>query len=268
VEEREVLARRQGQRARRLRTDAEMGQLVAARLPGLLRGLAGTGAGTARAMTATEVAEHVRTAYDPAVRTHLDDVRARGSDVALTWGDAGPAGAVEAWASYRHDSGASITWSMAEAPRGAVADSVLADLLAPNADVPVKRVTLVYRPHSAAEAASVVDRDVRTAIGRTGTRHGVDRAPLTQAAVAAQQAAREEAAGAGIVRFSLLVTATVEDPAQLPQAAETVDQLGRASRIRLRRAYGHQAAAFAAALGVGVVLTEHVNVPTAVREAL
>jgi hypothetical protein len=52
------------------------------------------------------------------------------------------------------------------------------------------------------------------------------------------------------------------------QAAETVDQLGRASRVRLRRAYGCQSAAFAAALGVGVILPAHVAVPELLREAL
>jgi hypothetical protein len=174
---------------------------------------------------------------------------------------------VEAWGSYRHDDAASITWTMTSPPRGAVDSGVLADLLAPHSDVTRKRVTLVYRPHTAAEAATIADRDVRTAIGKSGTR-GVERAGVTAAVTHAEQAAKEEAQGAGLTRFSLLVTATVDDVDQLAQAAETVDQLGRASRVRLRRAYGCQSAAFAAALGVGVVLPAHVAVPELLREAL
>jgi hypothetical protein len=66
----------------------------------------------------------------------------------------------------------------------------------------------------------------------------------------------------------LLVTATVDDRAKLAAAAEVVDQLGGASRLRLRPCYGSQAAAFTAALGVGVVLPRHVLVPAGLRDNL
>ena len=81
-------------------------------------------------------------------------------------------------------------------------------------------------------------------------------------------AAAEEAAGAGLTRFSLLVTATVTDPALLPHVADLVDQAGGASRLKLRRVYAGQSAAFAAALGIGLVLHRHVQVPAAVRQFL
>ena len=66
----------------------------------------------------------------------------------------------------------------------------------------------------------------------------------------------------------MLVTATVDDPAHLPAAAEVIDQLGPACQLRLRRCYFSQAAAFTAALGVGVVLPKHVAIPDVVRNAL
>ena len=66
----------------------------------------------------------------------------------------------------------------------------------------------------------------------------------------------------------MLVTATVDDPAKLAQAADVVDQLGLACQLRLRRCYFSQAAAFTAALGVGLVLPQHVAVPEIVREHL
>jgi len=70
-------------------------------------------------------------------------------------------------------------------------------------------------------------------------------------------------ASAGLTRFALLVTVTA-DPAALEEVAEQAVQLGRACRLRLRlrlrlrRCYGSQAAAFAAAFGVGLVLPAHV----------
>lgn len=267
VEERERFARRPEGRPSRVRTAAEMAELIGGRLPGLLRGLSRTGAGTPRVMSATEIAESVRVAYDPASADHVDALRATGADTHVTWDTAGPAAHAEAWGSYRHDSAASITWSMAGAPRGVVESRVLTDLLAAHEAVDRKRVTLIYRPHDAAKAAAIADADVRTAIGRANGRAESKAAETAQLA-AARQAAREEAAGAGMTRFAMLVSATVQDPANLARAAETVDQLGRASRIQLRRCYGSQAASFAACLGVGVILPAHVSVPDLLRDYL
>jgi len=267
--ERERFTRRPAERAApRVRTADEMAVLVAGRLPGLLRALSLTGAGTPRPMSAAEVVEMVRTAYDPAAAEHLDALRAAGEPSEVTWDTAGPSGAVEEWGSYRHDGAASITFQMVGAPKGAVQSTVLRDLLAASEDVVRKRVTLIYRPHSAGEAAAIADADVRTAHGRATARAGEGKATETAQLAAARQAAREEASGAGVTRLSMLVTATVDDPAKLPQAAETVDQLGRASRLTLRRVYGAQSAAFTAALGVGVVLPSHVNVPAVIRDYL
>ncbi len=149
------------------------------------------------------------------------------------------------------------TFAAVDAPRGAVTSRVLAALLGECKGALRKRVTLTFRPHRAGDAAAIVDADVRTAIGWEGARAGEAKATETAALAAARQTAREEAAGAGLTRFALLVTVTA-DPAALEEVAEQAVQLGRASRLRLRRCYGSQAAAFAAALGVGLVLPAHV----------
>jgi len=99
-------------------------------------------------------------------------------------------------------------------------------------------------------------------------RKGEVKAGESLALASARQSASEQAAGAGLTRFSMLVTATVDDPAKLPQAAEVIDQLGPACQLRLRRCYFGQAAAFTAALGVGVVLPKHVSVPEVIRDYL
>jgi len=259
-----------GKAARRSRvlTPAEMAAQVGSRLPALLRELASTGAGGVRALNAAELAQTVRVAYDPAAGPVLDGLHAHGQDPQVDWAGAGPAGQVEGWGSLRHDSGTSVTWQMTEAPRGAVQSQVLRAVLEPSDELTRKRVTLLYRPHDPASAARIADADVRTALGKATMRKGETRAHESSDLLAARQTAGEEAAGAGLTRFALLVTVTVTDPAALAHATDLIDQAGGASRLRLRRVYAGQSASFAAALGVGLVLPAHVAVPAVLRQYL
>jgi hypothetical protein len=80
--------------------------------------------------------------------------------------------------------------------------------------------------------------------------------------------AAEEARGAGLVNFGLLVTATVTDRERLELARKAVDYLAPTARLQLRPVYGSQDNAFAAALPLGLVLPSHLKVPTELREAL
>jgi hypothetical protein len=258
----------------RVRSEHDMAAEIGRRLPLLLHQLRGTGAGLVRAMTAAEVAATVRSAYDPTAPAFGDFAAASAGDcgfsppAATYWDNAGPAATVEAWGDLRHDNAASTTWQMVEPPRGAVTSRVLEQLLQPHDELIRKRVTLLYRPYEPASAARVADADVRTSLGRATARPGESRAVETLALAAARQAAAEQAAGAGLVRFSLLVTATVHEPSHLPHAGQQVEQLAAACQLRLRRCYGSQAAAFTAALGVGVVLPSHIAVPELVRDQL
>ncbi|MFJ2561323.1 MULTISPECIES: SCO6880 family protein [unclassified Streptomyces] len=246
------------------RTAEEMAVDLGTRLPGLTSGLSMTGAGTARPLTATELAEAVRIAYDPAVATLVEEARAAGGS-GLTWDDAGPQAAEETREHYWHDSAWSVTWAMSEAPRGEILSSALTGLLVPHADIARKRVTLLYRPHDPASAARIVERDRRDAIFRAQS-GPVGKARDHAALQAAEQTANEEASGAGVVRFGLVVTATVTSAADLPRAQAAVDNLAAPARIRLRLVRGSQASAFAAGLPIGLVLPLHLVVPTAIRD--
>ncbi len=248
----------------RRRDRYEMAREIGTRLPGLSARLGMTGAGEARPMTERQIAEMVRIAYDPSVHSLIEAARDVGGS-GLTWADAGPVMAQESFGNYLHDSAASITWGMSEAPRGEVLSSVLTGLLAPHRDIARKRVTILYRPHDPASAAQLVERDRRDAAFRLGGPKPAARDVVSHAA--AEQSAREEAKGAGLVRFAMLVTATVESPADLPAAAAAVDVLAPPARIQLRRMYGSQATAFAAALPIGIVLPDHVLVPQFIRNA-
>jgi hypothetical protein len=250
-------------------TAAQMGDLITERVAGLCASLArGTGAGAAAPMTPSQVVAIARTAYDPDAAGLFDAAAAEGLEHGLSWAQAGPVAAVEAWDHYRHDGAVSVTYKMASAPAGEVPAAVLAPLLDPTPGLARKRVTLIYRHHDAAEAARIADADLRTAASRAGERRGQVRAEHSAALARARAAADEQAAGAGLTRLSLLVTATVTDPASLPAARTLLEQLGAQSRLVLRPCYGSQAAAFTAALGLGVLPTDVTRIPDTLRDAL
>ena len=229
-------------------------------LRGLMTALGACGVAVAGLATASEIAGAVRAAYDPASRgevARLVTAERAGRTPAetLSWLDAGPVGATELADAYQHDSGISITWGWHEAPRLNVTATVLARLTGPGRYP--KRVTLQYRPFPAAAATRVLEQEVNAAGFRSAYRHrtGRDETARDHADLArAAQAAAEEAAGAGVVLIGCYVTVTVADPADLPAAAADIEAAAEQSRIRLRRLYYAQAAAFAATLPCGVCL--------------
>ncbi|MBF6325878.1 SCO6880 family protein [Nocardia cyriacigeorgica] len=237
---------------------AEQAREIGSRLQGVLSQLARAGL-PATPMQAWEVLGLVRTRYDLAAQR---DVEAAGPAITDTqsWDSVGPIAHRDRWDHYLHDGGRSITWEMDAAPRGAVMENVLEELLRPRADVPRKRVAIVYRLHSAAEATTLVDSDFKDAIAAEQTERGIGTAGA-QIRVANTKAAREEQArGAGLTRFGALITVTDHLDGDLPGIEASVNAMAEASRLSVRRCYGSQAAAFAASLGIGLVLPEHTSI--------
>jgi hypothetical protein len=249
------------------RSAEEMGREIASRMAGFTAGLQATGAGAAHPLTAQELCETIRIAYDPAAAVLIDEARAVGDPPQPLWTEVGPSAAEVSWDGYRHDSAFSCTWAMTQAPRGTVQSGVLARLLAPHPDIARKRVTLLYRPIDPARAAAMVEADLRAAEFRQSS-SSKPAARDVLAVRAAAATASEEAAGAGLVDFGMLVTATVLDRSREPDARAAIDNLSAAARIRLRPVYGSQDSAFAAALPLGLVLTKHLRVPAEVRDRL
>jgi hypothetical protein len=245
----------------------EMGRELSSRVPGLTAALQATGAGAAHPLSAQELCETIRIAYDPAAAVLIDEAHASGDVPEMLWSDVGPSAAQASWNGYRHDGAFSCTWAMTQAPRGNVQSGVLARLLAPHRDIARKRVTLLYRPIDAARAAAMVESDLRAAEFRqTSTSKPAARDVLAVRAAAAT--AREEASGAGLVNFGMLVTATVMDADDQADARAAIDNLSATARIRLRPVYGSQDSAFAAALPLGLILSKHLKVPAELREKL
>lgn len=235
----------------------ETGQI----LTGLESALGACGVTVLGRARAADIAGIVRTAFDPAVRGHINRLLTSGISPALeqqlNWASAGPAGAEERWDCYQHDSGTSVTYAWREAPRQHIHCDVLARLVAPG-PYP-KRVSLQYRPFPASAAARTLDSEVRAAEFRheysRRTRRDVTARDAHDHA-RARQAADEEARGAGVSLLGLYVTVTVTDPSQLPRATADTEAAAESSKIRLQRLYRSQAAGFTATLPCGICLPE------------
>lgn len=254
---------RTGRRA----TADEMALELATRLPNLTAGLASTGAGHVRPTTAQELCEVIRIAYDPAAPSVIDEAKAMGQRIELHWSEVGPAAHQAFWDKYRHDGAWSVTWAMTIAPRGEVLDRVLQPLLAPHRAIARKRVTILYKVMDPGIAARIVEADMKSSDFRT---YSSSRPAARQQAdqAAAERTRQEEARGAGLIDFGMLVTATVTDSEALIDAVAAVERLSSQSRMRLRAVYGSQDSAFAAALPLGIVPESHLLVPSTVRGAL
>ena len=231
---------------------AEIGRI----LTGLESALGSCGVAVLGRASAEELAAVVRGAFDPGARGEMDRLLAapvEHRETLLDWTDAGPLAADESWDRYRHDSGVSVSWGWHEPPRQQVTSGVLTRLLSPGRYG--KRVTIMYRALSAGESARILEDQVNAAAFRDAYRKAQRRDETARDAadrIRAQQAAREEAQGAGVVLMSMYVTATVGDERDLSAAVADIEARAEQSKIRVRRLFGSQAAGFAATLPAGV----------------
>ena len=251
-----------GGRGKDRRGVEEMATEIGTQLPDMIGALAGTGAGAAVAMSPTDVAITAWAAFHPEEAADLDDLAGGEELVDLDWESAGPSAAQELWDRYKHDSGISVSWVMEGAPRGSVKETVLKRLLEPHPHLPRKRVTIYYRPLDSAAAAAWADRQRNV----VATNHGQLAAARETSTTQAAANARDEARGAAVLRFAVITTITVTDEEQLRRAIKAIRNLHAGARLVMSRAYGQQAAAFSAGLGLGVLLPDHVTLPKVLTE--
>ena len=241
----------------RPRTVDEAVEEIGRALPGLQDALGLCGVAVLGRADPRYLAGTVQAAFDPTVRGQMARLLANPTASTagewLSWEHAGPIAADELRDRYVHDSGISVSWAMHEAPRQQVHSDVLARLVAPGRYP--KRVTLMFRPMPAGDAARAVEREVNAAAFRAAYNQVQRRDESARDATdreRAMQAAREEATGAGICLLSLYVTVTVLDEADLGKAVADVESRADVAKIRLRRLWSSQAAGFAATLPCGV----------------
>jgi hypothetical protein len=251
-----------GGRGKDRRGGEEMATEIGTQMPDIVGALNGTGAGAAVAMRPAEVAQLAWAAFHPAEAGDLDDLAGSDEPVDLDWESAGPVSAEEMWDRYQHDSGVSVSFVMEAAPRGSVKETVLKRLLEPHPHLPRKRVTLYYRPLDPAAAAQWADRQRNIVATNHGQRAAARESSTTQAAANA----RDEARGAAVLRFAVITTITVTDEEHLRRAIKAIRNLHAGARLVMSRAYGQQAAAFSAGLGLGVMLPDHITLPKVLTE--
>lgn len=191
------------------------------------------------------IVQWVRACYDPSLPM---------SAAHVVWPDARPTATREAWDHYRHDAFCSAVFAWDECPGEAVGPHVVAGLLAP-ASYP-KRISIILRPVPAHAAAREVDRQAEAAMFRSQYRRRLGRDETARERLdveRARQTATEQAHGSGLVDVTVFAVASAADAADLEHAASDLHNRAGQARLRLRRAYGEQASAFAATLGLGYV---------------
>lgn len=240
---------------RRLDPDA-MAAEIATRLPALYEDLQGAGV-VALPMSPGEITAFVHRSHVPASESDLEELAIREEDHGIEWEDAGPSGFNPKATTLNHSGVTSITWEMSSPPEGVFPDDVLRPLLRPHDRIMRKRIAVVYRPINAGDATKQVDREYKDALTHLSQGTGVKSASAQVRVAETEQARQEQVRGAGLVRYSLLATATFQQSDEESVVAATVESLGARTRVKLQRAYGQQDAAFHASLGVGVFLPDH-----------
>lgn len=269
-----------GTRRGRNRSVKEISKQLASRLPALVKDLPATGAGPCTALDEIDLAMLVRQAYNPSDTDILAESEALGQsprELVTIWRAAGPTAWEEHWDHLRHDSGVSTTWAVTNIT-GEMLATTIQPILSSHEDVPVKRVSIIYRPQSPDKSALLAEKDKINA----GHRVRNARNPSSRAQHefdSASAVADAEARGAAVVDVSILVTATDKDTkptgpdnpghtANLADASAAIDTLAPSVRFQHRRIYGSQATSFALNLPLGIVAEDHSSVPTTIREGL
>lgn len=244
---------------------AEMHARIGYLLPTIIGLLRVSGAGqSVRVMTAEDITDAIRVAFDPTVVNDVEEAR-RAGGTGLRWEEAGPVRLRPEDDCLQHDRAWSRTWQMLEPPKGAFQSDCLSRLLSPHPEISRKRVAMLYRPHDSATSAHAVESDVR-ATTFTASQKRRPHARARAEVRAAEQASQEEASGAGLVRFGIVITATCDSRDDLPAAEAAVRQLTASARLRTRLALGNQEVAFTSALPCGLVLPDQMRVPAQLKD--
>lgn len=248
--------------------DELMGEVVV-HLPAMLEQLELSGGGTVEYLTARDMIDSTYVAYNPSAAVAVERARLSGTGTGLSWEEVGPSYARAFPDRYEHGGGTSMSFQVWRAPAGVFRENSLEAILMPDGLSELKRVTLLYRPLSpelsqARVEAAVTDADYETnQKGRKAT--GAQLASSSRV----KKTEAEIAQGATLVRFSIIITATVLDPdvlRRIPSMVRNACQNG--VQLSVRAAEGNEDAAFAIGLGLGVVPAKWATLSPALREAL
>jgi hypothetical protein len=203
-----------------------------------------------------DLAEVIRTAFDPHSGRHLAERRAAATTATDADDDrlpagvdpavAGPAAAEAQPGAYAHDGARSVTFWVHDWPRNEVYATALAPLLGEGQHR--RAFSLHVEPLGPRDAEREVmrERTARSVAVRMRQRTGQIVPEHEQIALdRARSQDAERAAGHGLVRFAAYVTVTVTDPDELEDACAALEADAAAARIELRRMWFAQDIGFA-----------------------
>ncbi len=212
-----------------------------------------------------DLAEVIRTAFDPHSSRHLAERRANPTRLLATGGGlaagvdpgvAGPAAAEAQPGAYAHDGAWSVTYWVHDWPRNQVYATVLSPLLGEGAHR--RSFSMHIEPLGPREAEREVmkERTARSVAVRMRQKTGQIVPEHEQIALErARGQDAERAAGHGLVRFTGYLTVTVTDFQQLEDACAALEADAAAARVEIRRMWYAQDLGFAiSALPVGFAL--------------
>lgn len=218
-------------------------------LPMFESSLAAAGMTVTHRASKGQIIRYLRAAFDPAVRTsELDDAAEE-----LAWRDAGPIRTESSVDVYAHDSGYSVSWVYSQSLGGLRRFRGLIPLVSPGRYH--RRFSMVYRPYSAAEASTQVEKEVNAGVIRriwsSKTKKDETQREFDDRRHA-RRMAQEESLGAGVGLFTFYLTTTVRNEDTLAAACADVERRQGESKMKWRRARRAMEAAFAASLGIGI----------------
>ena len=248
--------------AERRKNAPEQIKEISRRMGGILTVLADANLNP-RMLAADEMVTIAKRAYSPGTHDMMEraEMERDGLGHDVGWEDAGPIASKEGKSWYYHDGCYSTTWQMDAAPTSAITETVLRPLLDANGDLIRKRVAIIYRPHSPAEAASIATSDYKHALsGRNSHRKGVGSVDADLRVEATSRQREEQGRGHGLTRFGVLITVTMPEDGDKPNADAITKGLAIRSQLRIKRMFLQQAPAFASSIGLGVMLPDHASV--------
>jgi hypothetical protein len=204
-----------------------------------------------------DLAEVLRTAFDPAAVAGLAERRAAASSAAAAGRDAGvvpgvspalagPAAAEARPGCYRHDGAVSAAYWVHDWPRSQIYSTALGPVLGEGDYRKSFSLYVEPLPPKAAERQVMRERTARDVAIRMRQRTGQIVPAHEQAAIERARAQdADRAAGHGLVRFTAYVLTTVTDPADLDDACAALEAEAAAARIEIRRMWFAQDIGFA-----------------------
>ncbi len=221
-----------------------------------------SGLASATLLSVPELSAVTKGAFVPSLRKPLVGALRRGQTGPLQWHISGPGKAESNRFYYRHDNAITTAWTMREAPRGHVTEDVLYNLMAPGTFP--KRVTWMWNPTKADDAARILETErtlseARRLVRDRGLRDETARDEYDRQMT--DMAAADEARGAGLGDFTILVTNTIEVSPEITedqinslidQVTVEVESRAKQARMLLRPAFGYHDLVLFSTLPAGI----------------